>query len=154
MRFAKPYKTSVPLHTNTRRHIQKHLNINFHDRENLTSTTVRTSKCRKETGVKINAVFPNTCSAEPRVVREIVEGRRKQPEKTQKIPNVPGKKTRGLLSGNWHHKHPFKQFATQDRPPGSIRVFYITDGSMRINKAHWYQEHVSTFVLSPTVTTY
>jgi hypothetical protein len=63
-------------------------------------------------------------------------------------------KTRGLLSGNWHHKYPFKQFAKQDTSPDSIRVLYITEGRTRINKTHWYQEHVSKFVLSPTVTTY
>jgi len=57
-------------------------------------------------------------------------------------------KTRGLLSGNWHHKDPFKQFAKQDTPAGSIRVLQITEGRMRINMAHWYQEHVSKFVLS------
>jgi len=56
-------------------------------------------------------------------VREIVEGIHKQlGKKTQKKnPNVP-RKIAGAFVGNWHHTDPFKQFAKQDTPPGSIRV--------------------------------
>jgi len=132
MEPAEPYKTSVPLHTNTH-HIQERLNISFHNRKNLAPQTF----CNKETGVKIKAIFSNLGSAEPRVVREIVEGIHTQPEKMQKkFQTSLGKMWGGGgLSGNWHHKQPFKQFAKQDTSPRSIRVLYITEGRMRINKA-------------------
>jgi len=50
-----------------------------------------------------------------------VEGIHKQLEKMQKF-QMSLEKTHGLLSGNWHHIDPFKQFAKEDTPPGSISV--------------------------------
>ena len=44
METAEPYKTSVPLPTNTRRHIHEHLNVNFHNRENFTPQTYLVSE--------------------------------------------------------------------------------------------------------------
>jgi hypothetical protein len=56
-------------------------------------------------------------------------------ELPRKIPNIPGNIAE-ILSGNWQHTDPSKQFAKQDMSPSSMRVLQITERCKKINKAH------------------